>query len=183
MARRLNGFCGRRGAAIAALLCSGWLADCRAGDNGSNSVSVTNSATSEQNAATESSRIATRIGKLDEIALPDEWYMTKGATLAARFDATAKAMPASEGKPVSGRELEARYQNGGRPFIHSIWFNRPLFCPKCTNTSGDGSITMVSVARGLSVIVTQAELHEVTAHGGAFPLEKLSILKKILDPS
>jgi hypothetical protein len=134
------------------------------------------------NPASESMALAGRIQSLDELPLPDEWYPAKGATVAERFEAAATAMRAKDPKAPSGRVLMARFENGGKPFKHGIWFNRPLRCAQCTQGGGDGYLTIVSVARGQSVTITAGELHAVVAHGGAFPPEKLALLKLILGP-
>ena len=133
--------------------------------------------------AGDSQRLAQQMLALKEIPLPDDWYSVKGATVAERFEATARLMRAKDPNAPTLSELMARYENGGKPFIHSVWLNRPLFCSKCSPNGGDGFFIVTSVARGLSIMVKEAELHAVTAHDEAFPPETLSSLKAVLDPN
>jgi len=133
--------------------------------------------------AKESARLAARILALKELPLPDAWNSAKGETLAARFDATSKAMRTTDPKAPSGPELMARFNNGGKPFKHSIWLNRPLFCPICATTGGDGRHTVMSVQRECVTVVSAGELHAVVAHGAVFPPAKLVVLAKILNES
>jgi len=131
----------------------------------------------------DSQRLAQQMLALKEIPLPDDWYSVTGTTVAERFEATARVMRAKDANAPTLSELMAQYENGGKPFIHSVWLNQPLVCSKCSPSGGDGFFTVTSVARGLSIVVKAAELHAVTAHGEAFPPETLSSLKKILDPN
>lgn len=129
-----------------------------------------------------SRRLAQQIQALSEIALPDEWYAVQGVAVAERFEAMSRAMQARDPNAPAPEELMARYENDGKPFIHRVWLNRPLICSKCRPDTGDGFFTIVSVARGLSVVVKATELHEVTTHDGAFPPETLLSLTRILEP-
>jgi hypothetical protein len=131
--------------------------------------------------AADSARLAQQIQGLKELSLPYEWDFTKGDTLAARFAATAQVLQAKEGKPLSGPELMARFENGGQPFFYPVWMNQPYRCPLCNNGGAEGWMTVISVARGLSVKITSAEWHAVTAHAQAFPPEKLALLKGIFN--
>ena len=182
MEQELTGLAGRWAYLGGLLLCAALTCSCRGGEGGTKPMVATNN--SESNAApaaAESARLAKRIAPLRELALPDEWYSATGASLAARFAAAAKAMQAKDPQAPSGPQLMARFQNDGQPFVHKVWFNQPLFCPICPEATGDGSFAVVSVARGLNCRVTAGEFHAVTAHGGSFPPDKLSLLKRILD--
>jgi hypothetical protein len=156
---------------------------CAAQNERTNKMTSTNkNSTGSSSDIALSARLAREAQALDELALPDEWYAAKGTNLFERFDAAAKAMSAKDSKALSGKELMARFQNGGKPFFHSVWLNQPYPCPQCTNGGAEGSFTVVSVPHGLSVTITSAEWHSVTAHSAAFPPDKLASLKKILEP-
>ncbi len=125
-------------------------------------------------------RLAAQVLALKQLPLPDAWYPAKGATVAERFAATWRAMPAGPDKPASVDALMARYDNGGRPFIHSVWFNRPLRCAHCNEGGADGFTTVVSVRAGVVLTLTARELHEAQAHGIDFPADKRTVLQRLL---
>jgi len=133
-------------------------------------------------AAKESAQMARLVLALDELTLPDEWDTVQGDTLAARFAATARAMRAKNPQSPTGAELMAQFENGGRPFFHPMWLNQPYPCPHCGAGGAEGWLTVVSVARALSVKLTAAEWHNVTTHGQAFPPGKLATLQAIFSP-
>jgi hypothetical protein len=183
MAQGLTGLNNGFGFAAGALLCLVLGSSCAADNTKTNTMPSTNSISpNSASAAAESARLAKQMQTLKELALPDEWYSAEGATLAAHFDAAAKAMRAKDPQAPSGPQLMARFENGGKPFIHSVWFFHPLRCPKCNQGGSNGFQTVMSVRLGLYVRITAGEMHAVTAHGDAFPSDKLALLKKILDP-
>jgi hypothetical protein len=139
-------------------------------------------ANAAENAAL-SARFAEQLKGMDELALPDEWYQTTGATLAEHFAAVARARRAKDAAAPDGAQLMQGFANHGRPFVHRVWFNRPLRCRKCTEMRGDGLTTVVSVAHGRSVALTEGEIHDVVAHGGSFPPASLAALTVILAPN
>jgi hypothetical protein len=130
--------------------------------------------------AADSKTLVQQVLGLKELALPDEWYLVKGRDLAGRFDATSRAMRAKDPQAPSGKELMARYENNGQPFVHAVWFNQPLFCPKCKDAGAEGTWTVVSVARQLVVTLTAGEIHQVQAHDGTLPADKAETLRRIL---
>jgi hypothetical protein len=169
--------------AAGVLLCAALSSSCAADNHKTNTMASTNSVSPNSAAASESSaRLAKQIQLLKELDLPDQWYDAKGDTLAERFEATAKAMHATEAQALSGKELMARFNNQGQPFFHSVWLNQPIHCPLCKTAGAQGSFTVMSVTRGLSVTISAAEWHAVTAHGQSFPAEKLAVLERMLKP-
>ncbi|WP_395701188.1 hypothetical protein [Aquabacterium sp.] len=131
-------------------------------------------------AESPAARLAAQVLALKQLPLPDAWYPARGATVAERFAATWRAMPAGPDKPASVDALMARYDNGGRPFIHSVWFNRPLRCAHCNEGGADGFTTVVSVRAGVVLTLTARELHEAQAHGIDFPADKRTVLQRLL---
>lgn len=182
MAKNLSGLGGSLGWLAGVLLCFALSASCTADNQKTNKMPSTNNVSqSPGSAPDDSARLAEKMRGLTELALPDEWYSAAGDTLAARFEAAAKAMRAKDPKGPTGPQLTAQFENGGKPFVHSVWFFHPLRCQKCNKGGSDGYQTVVSVRLGLSVTITAAELHAVTAHRESFAADRLSLLKKILD--
>lgn len=150
---------------------------CGAAASGAKGAAVSASA---PQAANPAQRLAAQMLALKELPLPDAWYPAKGATVAERFAATWRAMPAGPDKPASVDALIARYDNGGQPFIHSVWFNRPLPCSLCNEGGADGFTTVVSVRANVVLTLSARELHEAQAHGIAFPADKRAVLERLL---
>lgn len=183
MAKGLTLLGKRFGFAAGALLCAALSSSCAADKDKTNTMPSANSVPLNSAAASETSaRLAKQIQSLKELELPDEWEYAKGDTLADRFEATAKLMRAKDAQAPSGKKLMARFDNRGQPFLHSVWLNKPLHCTLCKTAGAQGWFTVMSVARGLSLSISSAEWHAVTAHGQSFPAEKLAVLKRILAP-
>ena len=128
----------------------------------------------------ESWRFAQGVLALKEIPLPDEWYSVEGATVTERLEAASRAMRKVDANAPNVSELMARYDNGGRPFVHSVWFNQPLLCPKCGPAGAQGFYTITSIKKDLAVTIGAKEMHDVMKHQGSFTTKKLEILKRIL---
>ena len=167
----------RGGIVLAALPLIWPLASCSSEERQAGTV-TTNNVSAEL--AAESQRLARQIQELKEIPLPDEWQSADGSTLRERFESTSKAMRAKGTNAPTASELMARYENGGKPFMHSVWFFHPLHCPKCNQAGSAGYYIVMSIRLGLSVTISAGEMHEVTKHQGAFPVAKLEVLRKIL---
>jgi hypothetical protein len=130
--------------------------------------------------AEESLEVAKITLSLNELQLPDEWEYTEGTTLRERFEATAKLLKKQNSTAPTGLELMERYDNNGKPFVHSVWFNRQLLCNECQGAGADGYYTVVSVKHGLYVEISAEEMHMVNNHQGVFSPDKYSTLKIIL---
>jgi len=182
MAQGLIALGNRVGFVIPTIVCVALVSSCRDDKKEINDMPSANDVFPDSAADAEDSlRLARQMQGLTELALPDEWYAAEGDTLAARFDAAARAMRARDAGAPSGRELMAQFENGGKPFMHSVWFFHPLRCQKCNQGGSDGFYTVTSIRLGISLRITAEEFHVVTAHGSAFPAHKLARLKEILD--
>lgn len=113
--------------------------------------------------------LARRVQALPQLPLPDAWYPATGRTVAERFASTWRAMPPGPDKPPTAEALMARYENGGQPFAHSVWFNRPLRCERCNQGGADGFTTVVSLRHDLVLRLSAREMHDSLQHGLPLP--------------
>jgi hypothetical protein len=181
MEQRLMTMQPRAASIIAAVLGAVLLFSCKPKERSTNTMSPSEEDQNITSSAVDQSQPLLRQAlALKQIALPDQWYSAQGGTVAERFEATARAMQAADPDAASGRELMARYENDGQPFIHSVWLNQPVICKQCGRAGADGFHTVVSVARSQMVTITAGEAHEVTAHQGPLSAAKLEVLKQIL---
>ena len=181
MEQRLTSIQLRVASMIAVVLGAVLLFSCKPKERSANTMSPSREdQNSSSSAVDESQRLLQQALALKQISLPDKWYSSQGDTVAERFEATARAMQAQDPDAASGRELMARYENDGQPFIHSVWLNQPLLCNQCGRVGADGFHVVVSVERNQMVTVTAREAHEVTSHQGSLPAAKLEVLRHIL---
>jgi hypothetical protein len=116
-------------------------------DEGPRTSGATMPSAGSQAQTTDQKALAAAIAALPEIELPDAWYTTAGgATLPERWAMIAAAEP---GGPDAGA-LASKYANGGKPFKHSVYTNKP-------GPEGE-SVTILAPASGLFVRVGGADL-------------------------
>jgi hypothetical protein len=106
-----------------------------------------------------------RVTALEEVALPDEWYEVSIGDTGRRIDEMFRLIDRrADLSQADKAALRKELDNDGQPFIHRIFFNRPM--PRGApgeGLRGEGLITAVSMKNRASVAILLSEIRDVTA--------------------
>jgi hypothetical protein len=122
-----------------------------------------------------------KVMALKEVRLPDEWYQVSGADTGKRIDGMLRLIDSRKDlSPAEKSDLLRQLENDGKPFIHRIFFNRPM-PPGAPGDSprGEGLITVVSMKNRASVAIELSEIRDVREQRVRFSPARIKELESV----
>lgn len=125
-------------------------------------------------------RWAERVNALKEVPLPDDWYQMTAGDSGRRIDEMVRRIERRDDlSPAEKSELLKRLDNDGQPFVHRIFYNRPMPPRPGAPRRGEGLITVVSMKNRASTAILLSEMLDVTEKRATFSPARIRDLESI----